>query len=77
MDTIQKIKNRLIDRIMVSENEQLLNAIEGLLSATQEKEEINLTSEQIEMLEMSEKDIQEKRVISEEDLMKQDQEWMK
>jgi hypothetical protein len=77
MDTIQKIKNRLIDRIMVSENEQLLNAIEGLLSATQEKEEISLTSEQIEMLEMSEKDIQEKRVISEEDLMKQDQEWMK
>jgi hypothetical protein len=62
---------------MVSENEQLLNAIEVLFSATQEKEEINLTSEQIEMLQMSEVDIKESRLISEEDLMKQDDEWMK
>ncbi len=77
MDTIQKLKSRLIDRIMVSENEQLLNAIEVLFSATQEKEEINLTSEQIEMLQMSEVDIKENRLISEKDLMKQDDEWMK
>ncbi|MCC8361078.1 hypothetical protein [Salinimicrobium sediminilitoris] len=62
---------------MVSENEQLLNAIEVLFSATQEKEEINLTSEQIEMLQMSEVDIKEDRLISEKDLMKQDDEWMK
>lgn len=77
MNTIQKLKSRLIDRIMVSENEQLLNAIEGLFSATQEKEEVNLTSEQIEMLQMSEVDINENRLISEKDLMRQDEEWMK
>ncbi|MHA6278675.1 hypothetical protein ACXYMT_00705 [Salinimicrobium sp. CAU 1759] len=71
------MKSRLIDRIMVSENEQLLNAIEGLFSATQEKEEINLTSDQIEMLQMSEVDINENRLISEKDLMRQDEEWMK
>ncbi|NJW52365.1 hypothetical protein [Salinimicrobium oceani] len=71
------MKSRLIDRIMVSENEQLLNAIEGLLRATQEKEEISLTSEQIEMLQMSEVDIKENRLISEKDLMRQDEEWMK
>lgn len=77
MKTIQKLKSRLIDQIMVSENEQLLNAIEGLLRATQEKEEINLTSDQIEMLQMSEVDINENRLISEKDLMRQDEEWMK
>jgi len=77
MTTLQKLRTRLIDKIMVSENEQLLNAIEDILIATQKDEKMNLTSEQIEMLIMSEKDIEQQRLISEDDLLKKDQEWMK
>ena len=66
MRTLQKLKTRLIDKIMVSENEQLLSAIEDIFSATQIEEKIILTSEQLEMLEMSEKDIEKNRLISED-----------
>ena len=77
MGTLQNLKTRLIDRIMLSENEQLLNAIENLLSTTQNEKKISLSSEQIEMLLMSEEDIKQNRIISEDDLMDQDKEWMK
>ncbi len=77
MKTLEKIKTRLIDRIMLTENEKLLSAIEEILSATQDEEKMNLTSEQIEMLMMSEKDIENNNLISEDELTKQDQEWMK
>lgn len=77
MKTLEEIKTRLIDRIMLSENEKLLTAIEDILSATQNQEKMNLTSEQIEMLMMSEKDIENNNLISEDELSKQDQEWMK
>ena len=77
MGNLQKLKNKVIDRVMVSENSQLLEAIEKILRSTEVEEKISLTSEQIEMLMMSESDIENNRLISEEDLEKQDDEWLK
>ncbi|NJX17089.1 hypothetical protein HC174_04760 [Salinimicrobium sp. CDJ15-81-2] len=77
MENIQKLRNKIIDRVMISSNSQLLEAIEKILSATEGEEEIALSSEQIEMLLMSESDIENNRLISEEDLEKQDEEWLK
>lgn len=77
MENLQKLRNKVIDRVMVSENSQLLEAIEKILISTEAEERINLTSEQIEMLMMSEDDILNNRLISEEDLEKQDKEWLK
>ena len=77
MENIQKLKNKVIDRVMITENSQLLEAIEKILASTEVEEKINLTSEQIEMLMMSESDIDNNRVISEKDLEKQDEEWLK
>ena len=57
MKTIDIVKNRLIDKIMVADNEQLLNAIENIFNSTQKEDKLNLNSEQIEMLWMSENDI--------------------
>lgn len=77
MENLQKLRNKVIDRVMVSENSELLEAIEKILSSTEAEERINLTSEQVEMLMMSEDDILNNRLISEEDLEKQDKEWLK
>lgn len=77
MENLQKLRNKIIDRVMISSNSQLLEAIEKILSATEGEEEIALSSEQIEMLLMSESDIENNRLISEEDLEKQDEEWLK
>jgi hypothetical protein len=63
MASLQNIKNSLVDRIMVSENEELLRAVYNIFDSTQEDERVTLSSEQIEMLLMSEKDIENNRLI--------------
>tara|TARA_R110002096_G_scaffold92350_1_gene208773 strand:+ start:1268 stop:1501 length:234 start_codon:yes stop_codon:yes gene_type:complete len=76
MESLDNLKNRLIDRIMVSENEKLLEALEGILSSTETEERLAINSYPIEMLLMSEKDIENGNLISEADLIKEDSEWM-
>ena len=76
MKTIDIVKNRLIDKIMVADNEQLLNAIENIFNSTQKEDKLNLDSEQIEMLLMSEDDIKLGNLVSEADLKKADSKWM-
>ena len=76
MNTLETLRSRLIDRIMVAKNEDLLAAIEGILNSTETDEQLKLDSHQIEMLLMSEKDIENGNLISESDLRKADSEWM-
>ncbi|MEL1252498.1 hypothetical protein AAEO57_01815 [Flavobacterium sp. DGU38] len=56
LDNIKK--NILIDSILESKNERLLEAINSIFDSTQSEEIVSLSSEQIEMLLMSEEDIQ-------------------
>ena len=76
MKTIDIVKNRLIDKIMVTDNEQLLNAIENILNSTQKEDKLNLDSDQIEMLLMSENDIKLGNIVTDTDLQKTDSKWM-
>ena len=76
MKTLNIVKNRLIDKIMVTKNEQLLIAIDSIFNSTQTKDKLSLDSHQIEMLMMSENDIQQGNLISETDLRKEDAKWM-
>ena len=72
MPAIDRVKNRLIDRILVTKNEKLLEAIEKIFVSTEKESVFPLQSEQIEMLMMSEEDIKYGKLISESDLEKQD-----
>jgi len=76
MEGLESIKNSLIDRILATKNEKLLKAISNIFESTQIDETLALTSEQIEMLYMSEKDIENGNLISESDLNKADAEWL-
>ncbi|MBI0399950.1 hypothetical protein [Cyclobacterium marinum] len=76
MESLDNLKNRLIDRIMVSENEKLLEALESILNSTETEERLALNSYHIEMLLMSEKDIENGNLFSEANLIKVDSEWM-
>lgn len=77
MTTIQSTKNKLISRILVTKNEELLVAMETIFATAQQSEIVSLTSEQIEMLLMSESDIASGNLISEEELERSDSQWMK
>ncbi|MBW6496914.1 MAG: hypothetical protein K0B09_00865 [Bacteroidales bacterium] len=76
MSSIETLRNRLIDRIMATRNKKFLEAIDKLFSSVQKEEILSLTSEQIEMLMMSEEDIKTGNIISEEELNEKDSEWM-
>lgn len=75
MTAIENIKNGLIDRILATKNEKLLQAISTIFESAKEEEIVALSSEQLEMLAMSEDDIANGRLISEDDLDKLDSGW--
>lgn len=76
MKTLESLRNRLVDRIMVAKNEDLLAAIEAILNSAETDTELQLDSHQIEMLLLREKDIENGNLISESELKKTDSEWM-
>jgi len=75
MDT--QIKHRIIDKILVNKNAKVLAEIERILDTQMpEFSALTLTDEQTWMLEMSEEDIHQNRVISQEKLNAKDQTWL-
>jgi len=70
MTNLDNVKNRLIDRILVTHNLDFLVAVENLFSSAQKEDIYNLSSEQVELLMMSEQDISEGRLIDEDVLNK-------
>ena len=75
MTTLTETKNRLIDRILISKDEKFLKAIENIFVSVQKEDTVSLTSEQIEILNMSEQDIKDGNLISETELIKADAKW--
>jgi len=77
METIDKIRNGLIDKILSIKNRDFLEALDKLVSSSSsESEIIELTNEQKAMLEISEKDIKNGKLISQEAMDKRNLEWL-
>ena len=76
MKGIQKIKTQLINRILVTNNESLPDAVDVIFATVQPLEILSLSEEQIEMLMMSEFDIASGNVLSEKELDNLDGQWM-
>ena len=77
MVTVNKIRNELIDKILTIRNKEFLLALDHLISSSATDSDIvELTAEQKEMLEMSEADIQNGHLISQEAMDKRNIEWL-
>lgn len=78
MATVDKIRNGLIDKILTIKNKDFLLALDNLISSSAaDSETVQLSSEQKEMLEMSDKDIRDGRLVSQEAMDKRNLEWLK
>lgn len=78
MDSVEKIQNELIDKILSIKNKAFLKALSNLISSTPEAEgQITLTEAQKELLEISDKDIENGNLISQEAMDKRNLEWLK
>lgn len=77
MATVDKIRNGLIDKILTIKNKDFLLALDNLISSSAaDSETVQLSSEQKEMLEMSDKDIRDGRLVSQEAMDKRNLEWL-
>ncbi|MBU2950726.1 hypothetical protein KO493_08460 [Tamlana agarivorans] len=77
MATVDNIRNGLIDKILSIKNKDFLVALDKLItSSASESDIIELTKEQKIMLEMSERDIKEGKLISQEAMDKRNLEWL-
>tara|TARA_R110001592_G_scaffold3928_9_gene22299 strand:+ start:489 stop:722 length:234 start_codon:yes stop_codon:yes gene_type:complete len=76
MDTLDSLKNNLIEKIIATQNEKLLSALVSIFEVSKSEEKISFSSAQLEMLNMSEEDIKHGRLYSEEDIEKLDSKWM-
>ncbi|MNX85992.1 hypothetical protein D3C86_1178500 [compost metagenome] len=78
MAQIDAIRNGIIDKLLaISDKDYLLALMHLVDNSNLQNEKIKLTKEQKLMLEMSENDIQNGRLISQSDLDKSDLQWLK
>ncbi|MHA7131084.1 hypothetical protein [Algoriphagus namhaensis] len=77
MATVDKIRSQLIDKILAIKNKDFLEALDKLVASSSSPSDlVELTAEQKEMLEMSENDIENGRLISQEAMNKRNLEWL-
>ncbi len=77
MSTIDITRNKIIDKLLVISNKRYLDAILQIVDNSPSIiERVKLQPSQIEMLRMSEDDYKNGRVITQEQLDKEDREWL-
>ena len=77
MATVDNIRNGLIDKILSIKNKDFLVALDNLITSSfSETEIVEVTKEQKKMLEMSELDIKNGKLISQEAMDKRNLEWL-
>jgi hypothetical protein len=78
MAQVDVIRNGIIDKLMaISDKDYLIALLHLVDNSTVGVEKIKLTKEQKVMLEMSEADVQHRRTITQNELDKNDLEWLK
>lgn len=77
MATVDQIRNGLIEKILSIRNKDFLMVLDELITLSEsESEMVKLTDEQKILLEMSENDIKNGRLISQEEMNKRNREWL-
>ena len=72
------LRNNIIDKLLTITNKDYLSALYKLVnSSVVEKDTIKLTKEQMIMLQLSDSDIKNGRLISQSQLDKSDLQWLK
>lgn len=76
MTALEIIKSSLIEKILASKNEQILETLDQMLDSSNENDIVTFTQDQSEILNLSETDITLGNLISEADLNKRDAKWL-
>jgi vacuolar-type H+-ATPase subunit E/Vma4 len=78
MTKVDILRNEIIEKVLCISNKEYLNAINQIVDNKEYNDNlIKLTTEQKYILDLSDNDIINNRVIKHEDLMKSKQAWLK
>jgi hypothetical protein len=78
MTATDHIRNGIIEKLLTISNKDYLNALfQVVQSSSADKDIVKLTEEQVVMLNLSEKDIKDGKLISQSKLDKADLKWLK
>ncbi|SCY99730.1 hypothetical protein [Flavobacterium caeni] len=78
MRAVDNLRNNIIDKLLTISNKDYLSALNQLIEKSSvDNNVVKLSEEQILMLNMSDDDIKNNRYISQEELDKNDLEWLK
>ena len=78
MATANTLRNDLIDKLLTISDKNYLQALNQLIdSSTVNRDVVNLSEEQILMLQLSDRNIAEGKLISQSELDKNDLRWLK
>ena len=78
MKTEDILRNNIIDKLLTITNKDYLLALYQLIKTSAvDKDKVKLTEEQILMLQLSDKDIKNGKLISQSQLDKADLQWLK
>lgn len=77
MTTVDNIRNGLIDKILSIKNKEFLVALDKIITlSASDSDVVELTEEQKIMLQMSQDDIENGRLISQTEMNKRNLEWL-
>lgn len=78
MNAVEQLRNDIIDKLLAISNQEYLYELKQLIEKSAVNTDIiQLSENQLKMLEMSEDDIQNGRVVSQEELEQMELEWLK
>ena len=78
MNRADILRNNIIDKLLTISNKDYLAALYQLIEKSSvDNDIVKLSEEQILMLQLSEKDIVDGKLISQEELDKNDRQWLK
>ena len=78
MGTTDMLRNDIIDKLLTITNKDYLSALYQLVnSSSMDQDTVHLTDEQVLMLQLSDEDIKNGKLISQNQLDKDDLQWLK
>ncbi|MDB5013481.1 MAG: hypothetical protein JWQ25_1683 [Daejeonella sp.] len=78
MVTVDNLRNQIIGKLLTISNRDYLSALYQLVEKSAvDNDIVNLSEEQVLLLKLSDNDIIEGKVISQDELDKSDTEWLK
>ena len=75
--TVDNIRNSLISKLLTVRDQDILKALDKLISASTKDSKVELSKEQFTMIEMGISDFEKGNVISQSELFEQEREWLR